>query len=235
VLFLGRIHVGIAAVHFSWGGASTVFPSAVFSALANTVPGNFGYRGRFVSEIERDSYRPRGVCGQTVRQLQAEAVPYSLERVLRESKIPQDPLGWLSPCILLGDTNWRPVDGVDEASHLAGPPWVEAPGAGHRNTYPLRPAGGDKYLPRYDRVLVRSVHNFFKLPEHVLEARMRTLKGLTKQSIQAALCEAHPVKHCVSHMLGDEKCPPLLQKKQLSDHWGVTVRVEFRGGALGQE
>ena len=232
----GRHLVGLAGVHLQWGGEPTLFLKAEALLLAEGVPGNFGMREEFKGEVMRERPGDRYVSGQLIRRLQAAALPYALERMLREQGLQQDPRGFFSPCIILGDTNFRPLSkepaaagGPDEACHLCGPPWEEAPAALARATYPFNASWSEWYLPRYDRVLVRSFHSFFtRLSQDTIDARLRSMPGVTWESVRGALCEARPIKHAVLRMLGDAAAPALLQGRRLSDHYGVAVCVELR-------
>ena len=228
-----RFVVGLAGVHFQWGGKSTLFlKSKAKDLLTCTVPSDHGQRGAFTRALdaelpEREFY----VSGQLLRQQQTRAVALALERVLRERGLRQDPQGWLSPCLLLGDTNWRPSEVAaagglvaDEGSCLYGPPWCEAPGAEARATYPFSPTWHERYLPRYDRVLVRSQGAFWG-SSFAREHAGRV--GVTRADAEGALLQARPAKHGLVHMTGDAACPPLLRGRPLSDHWGVAVRVEL--------
>ena len=230
----GRHLVGLAGVHFQWGGEPTLFLKEAALCLAATVPGDHGMRNIFLRDVKTE--RPdHYVSGRLIRCLQATALPYALERVLREQGLQQDPKGYFSPCIILGDTNFRPLskergaEGLDEACHLGGPPWEEAPAALTRATYPFSPSWNEWYLPRYDRVLVRSFHTFFtRLSQDTINRRLSHMPGVTWDSVQGALCEARPIKHAVLRMLGDAAAPALLQGRRLSDHYGVAVCVELR-------
>jgi hypothetical protein len=226
-----RFVVGLAGVHFQWGGKTTLFLRSKAKALLPcTVPSDHGQRGAFVRALDAElPEREHYVSGQLLRQQQTRAIGLALERVLRERGLRQDPQGWLSPCILLGDTNWRPFEvaggyTVDESTCLSGPPWCEAPGAEARATYPFSPTWSEKYLPRYDRVLVRSQGAFWG-SSFAREHGGRV--GATRADAEGALLQARPAKHGLLRMAGDAACPPLLRGRPLSDHWGVAVRVEL--------
>ena len=82
-------------------------------------------------------------------------------------------------------------------------------------------------MPRYDRVLVRSLAGFYALPEPLLRVRLAGGGAQSLAAARAALGEARPVSLAVLKMLGGEGSAPALRGKCVSDHWGVVVRVEF--------